>query len=379
MAITERYASASGAGAQDGTSEANAWSWSGWIAAVNALGAGGGAGLRINYKGDVSRTTNSDALSVGGTATSPLILRGYASVIGDGYQGRTNGNGPLIATNFPVVSYTTGKLQAAPSFVIIESMSFTSACTTATSGTLQIGADAELTRSVVVNTANNANCRAVRATSTGSVLRDCDISYTGGNASAAAIEGPTASNIQRLIGCRVTAEGAIGWNTTSGTSSSFYGCTFFNCAAAINVSTTGNVLVLSSTFVNCTTGIALSATSTSRSLVESSLFTDCGTAINFGLTTTAVLIGSCRFDRNTTNIANSGDWVTATNFGQNTTSATQSNEFENYGGNDFRLKSGSPAREIGLPAYRDIGALQHQDSGSGGGMIGGGNLNGGFQ
>lgn len=83
MALTEKYSSAAGAGAHDGTTEGNAFSWVEMIADINA---GNGAGIRYNHKGNVTRAA-SDTISAGGTVGSPCIIRGYTTTIGDGYRG----------------------------------------------------------------------------------------------------------------------------------------------------------------------------------------------------------------------------------------------------------------------------------------------------
>lgn len=79
MAFTERYTTSAGAGAHDGTSEANAFSWTEMVTDWNA---GSRQGYRYNLKGNV--TLAADAVFTGdGTISNPIVLRGYSSTIGD--------------------------------------------------------------------------------------------------------------------------------------------------------------------------------------------------------------------------------------------------------------------------------------------------------
>ena len=75
MAITEKYVTTTGAGAHDGTSEANAWSLTEAIAAA-------AAGNRVNVKAG-TYTLGAGATFPAGTVAAPIIWRGYSSTIGD--------------------------------------------------------------------------------------------------------------------------------------------------------------------------------------------------------------------------------------------------------------------------------------------------------
>lgn len=95
--MATRYASAAGGGAHDGTSEANAWSWAEMIANCD--------GHYTYFKGNHTLTADSNLNACPGTVDSPTVIEGYASTIGDGYQGRANnGAGALVLTNFPVIT-----------------------------------------------------------------------------------------------------------------------------------------------------------------------------------------------------------------------------------------------------------------------------------
>ncbi len=106
MAFTERYASLAGGGTFDGTSEANAWTFSDAIR-YSITGALVTGGTRINIK--AGGTLTAGAVTLSGSA-KPIIFRGYNSVTGDLDNYRRMNDGPLDITNYPVISVTGGPL-----------------------------------------------------------------------------------------------------------------------------------------------------------------------------------------------------------------------------------------------------------------------------
>ena len=71
-----------------------------WGQMVTEINTGVGAGIRYNVKADGTYTRSAfDSMwsAVGGTVTSPLCIRGYKTVIGDGYLGR-DATGALITS-----------------------------------------------------------------------------------------------------------------------------------------------------------------------------------------------------------------------------------------------------------------------------------------
>lgn len=348
MAFTEKYSSAAGAGSHDGSSEANAWSWTEAITAINALGAGGAAGLRLNHKGNVTRTA-SDTYTVGGSSSSPFVIRGYSSTIGDGYQGRTNGNGPLVATNMPTLSYNSTFFPTFAAHTQCESLTISGT----RSGNLVTGANPlVMYRCSLANLSSNTAARCVNNIN-GSLI-DCDMTSTSGATACytMSIAG------QKVIGGRINGGGNTGIVLSVG--ATVVGVTIFNCSIAIDISGSSVPQIHNVTIAGCTTGIKNSIAV--MTTVSGALITDCTTGLDNVASTNYMILVGCRFDRNTTNIASGSDYVSLTNYANDTTSATQANEYVNYAGNDFRLNTGSPARAAGLPYYRDIGALQHYEA-----------------
>jgi len=98
MAWTERYANFDlGTGANDGTTEANAWR------TTAAVIAGVAAGQRVNIKRQTAAfdLTATVTFNVNGTALAPIYYRAYTTTIGDGgfWECAYNGGG-VISLNF---------------------------------------------------------------------------------------------------------------------------------------------------------------------------------------------------------------------------------------------------------------------------------------
>ncbi len=118
MAITERYITRTASGG-DG-SIGSPWTLVEW--AANAV-----AGDRGNVQDDGTDYTLSANLTFAnsGTATSPIITRGYKTVIGDGNQGRTNGTGPLITTHMPTVNCGAYQVLPGKNYLVFNSLLIT--------------------------------------------------------------------------------------------------------------------------------------------------------------------------------------------------------------------------------------------------------------
>lgn len=364
MALTEKYVSTTGGGAHDGSSEANAFTWAEMITDINA---GSKAGNRYNVKADAtySRTTTIDSLTAGGTSTSPVIIRGYASTIGDGYLGRTNGNGPLVVTNMPSISYSTGAFSVSASFIVIESLFVTGSRNGSTFS--MAAADIVAHWCYTLNAAAGANgvCSAV---TNRAFIIDCDfVLGNGGNAGLAAI---SVSSVPRIIGCRISS-------TAIGISSSGIGLvvssnTIYDCAT-IGISLTG---VNAYTIISCNTitacggdGIDIVTGTAVTHIIANNIITDNGGyGIDFNSAAVASVLANNRYRDNTSGNINLGtDWVTATNWGAVTTdTGGPETDYVDAASDNYNLIAASPAVNAGLPLNAAIGALQRDQSGGGG-------------
>lgn len=369
MALVERYVSVAGGGAHDGTSEANAFTWAEMI--TNSATAADGT--RYNIKaGSYSRTTATDAFGVG-SATGPLIFRGYSSVITDGYQGRTGDNGALVTTNMPTVTYTTGGLSAG-SFTVVEALNITSAKTT--SGTLFLGANSFILRCKVDNTVAGVNGVGIFYNSSNAIVIDCDVTETGATGAGPAIGDMGTGSV--LIGCRLksTSGNAVRINVSSIVGPLIaFNTMYVNGTAAIGGTGTANALrIIYNTIVgNATSGIDMVAQSV-LNLVMGNMLTDNGAyAGNFGGAASAFATLYNRTRDNTSGTYNNAaDWISATSFSEVTTdTGGATSDYVDPASNDYTLDALSPAIGMSIPLFASMGALQASASGggTGNGMI----------
>lgn len=255
MAWTERYVSVSGAGAHDGTSEANAWTLAEAIAAY-------ASGQRINVKaGTYSNTTTTRTFATAGTTTAPIWWRGYKTAIGDMDAQPTSAR--VAGTDIPSVTFTTGQFVVSAAYQTFSNLDVQGACTTEQlSGT---GANTLLHRVRVENTnaaagssaakfATGANARLSHSwfKATSSATRVVEVSvnlvgvantYTGGGAG---VEVTSASNDLHFF-CCFRACGSHGYYHSGAAPgvSVLFGNTFRGCGGdgirVANVGTTAAV------------------------------------------------------------------------------------------------------------------------------------------
>lgn len=365
MALVERYVSTTGGGAHDGTTEADAFTWDEMVTDINA---GGKAGNRYNVKANAtySRTTTIDSLTSGGTSTSPVIIRGYLSTIGDGHLGRTNDNGDLITTNTPLVSYTTGAWAIGSAFIVVESFRISG---NRNGSIFSLSAADTVAHWCTISNAaagSNGTCSTV---SNRVAVIDCDyILSNGGNAGLAAI---SVSSTARLIGCRIKS-------TAIGISSSGIGLvvssnTIYDCTTT-GIALTG---VNAYTIISCNTitacggdGIDVVTGTTITHIIANNIITDNGGyGVDFNNAAVASVLTNNRYRDNTSGSINLGtDWVTATNYDAVTTdTGGPETDYVDAASDDYNLIATSPAVNAGLPFSASIGALQRDQSGSGGG------------
>jgi len=245
--FTERYVTVSGAGSNDGTSEANAWSWSQMIAnvATDFTNLAGVGSIRVNVKsgsyGSIGATT-----LIGGAAMRPLVYRGYSSSIGDlDAQGR-NPDGSLNVTNFPTITVTASWTPAA--HIVLQNINFSGSV----NGELILSSAVDnciLIQIKMVNSANNASASCLRLDDS-IVLIMCDFECSGashttvvntdvharyidcrfkGVASAALVSPNDGPIINRclFIGSSVTGTG-ISITSPGAFPISIFNCTFYN-------------------------------------------------------------------------------------------------------------------------------------------------------
>lgn len=371
-AITDRYVTDTGAGSGDGSSIANAMSFATF---TDYMVTGGSftaaAGDRFNIIGAITgRTTTTDVWVNGGNATSPVVVRGWKADNTTAYAGRTGGNGPLITTDFPTISYTTGRINVSGQFIEIENLYVTS--TGGTSSTIALAANSAIFRCYVANSATAGGSAAVNtSTSAQTIVADCDLFQNGasGGATALVVQGSAA----KVIGNRVRSATGAGISVRS--SVAVVNNTVYNCGTVgiIMDQTTGSPLIAYNTVYGCTgDGIDIITGTTPLQLVVGNMITDNGGwAVDFNSSAVAGYVMFNRTRDNTSGAYNlATDWVVATSTGNVTTdTGGASTDYVDAGGLDFSLIRLSPATSAGLPAYSSIGALQRdQTTASGGGQ-----------
>jgi len=374
MAITEYYVSAAGGGAHDGTSEANAWTLSEAITANNALGAGGAAGRRYNIKGAHTARGADDTISVGGTATSPAIWRGYNSTIGDLDTGTRDAYGVLDTTNFPDLGYnSTFRLIVSGSHIVIANIDIAGA----RSGNVvtPTGASVHLYGCRISNTSTNASAIGISMASTNSRVVNCDVS-TGASGGTTAID---CTAVVAIVGCRVTAPGCTGIRlNTSNTILTVVGCTVFGCVDGIAASNaTAGLALFGNTIYGCSgDGVDIISTSSvvTHQIVGNHITDNGGYGVNVNGGTSgafAAIIGNRFRDNTSGNVDGFADWTTGTKFREITTDAGgASTDYVDAATNkDFRLISTAAGYRQGFAYNANVGACGDNVSGGGGGAM----------
>lgn len=369
MALTNRFVTDAGAGAADGTSLANAMSYATFqdymITGGSFTAAPGDVFLLCGTS--QARTTNTDAWVNGGNVTSPVVVRGCDSSGNSAFAGRTSNNLALITTNFPVITYTTGRLNVTGTFIILENLNIA----TANSGAaVTLATDSAITRCKVVNSSTNAAAVCV-ALGARSIIYNNDVALTGASGGLAAINLAAATNA-RVRGNYINGGPAAGLTMTTAVALISRNVFLNATGSHITVtSTSGNCTITDNTFVKGDAdGINIITGATMMQFICDNILTDNGGfGINMVSTSNAGFIAHNRTRDNTSGgIGNGGDWITATSYGEVTTDGGgPETDYVDESTDNYNLVDSSPAVAAGLPYPAAIGALQLEDSGGGGG------------
>lgn len=250
MAYTEAYISPAGAGAHDGSSEANAWTLEEAIAAPIA------AGARGNVKVGTHTLTAARTLP-SGTTENPIEFRGYNSAIGDlDSVGRSSSTGELITTNFPLIDCTASYRLTTGSYNVLKCLSLTSGLNAATLTAATVKSN--LWRVKAANThTTSATSRAIsQGGSNEASMTDCDASIASSSDSAIAIELGRGG----AIGCRAWSAHAtkhsIGIDASANVGAPIVNCVAFHVVTAIR-SGANNSLIGNNSWYDVTTGILI--------------------------------------------------------------------------------------------------------------------------
>jgi hypothetical protein len=378
MAITERYVRADAAGGGDGTTDAasganGAFTWAEMITDINTPR----VGYRYNVKQGTYTLAATSTFTGDGNTTSPNIIRGFKTTIGDATLGRSSG-GALDASNMPTIAYNSGfRFDASGSTsLIVEALSITG---TVANSLLSIADLSAAYNNIVVNSSNSASARAIENAGQSSRVWNNDASLPSGVASARVI-----SATGSAVGNRVTGNNAaVGIYVGNNGGKVIALNTVYNCGPGITKNTTGAEFECGfNTIVNCSgDGIDVVTSSTAQCNIYCNHITGCsGWAIDFNTSTCQKYLFNNRFrDNSSGEINGGGDYQTSSNWLNITSDDTDALDFTNQGSNDYSLKAGAAATSKAIGYLMDIGANGSPVVSSSGGAIGGGNLSGGFQ
>lgn len=357
MALTDRYVSSTGTDTwANATNSATPASWATML--TDAV-----AGDRVNVKADGTYTLAATSTMTGaGSTTSPIIIRGYASTIGDGNLGRTNSNGELITTNMPLIAYNDTFKLTILGATIIESLKIT---TNNNTSSVSLGANSAIKSCVIINSSNATGANTITPITMDTIL-DSDLTLS--NPNAAAVNVQLNNTTVRLFGNRI--KGGICVQTGSG-HIILVGNVIFGAVNCIKTTVAGGIVTAFQNTLVGSSGDAISivTASTAMHAIVNNMITDNG-AYGVNLTSAAAepVFAYNRFRDNTSGHINLGtDWTTGTSWGHVTTdTGGPETDYTDQSTNDYSLISASPAKAAGWFRHLDIGALQREEPAGGG-------------
>lgn len=310
------------------------------------------AGDRVNICAGTYSRSAGDTVTNAGTVGSPIILRGVDATGNPLTVTRTNGNGPLVTTGWPLITWSSGSLTTAKTHIqwrnlYLQSATFTVLCQ---------GVDNQFIGCSIKSTGNASTARCIFS-SASPICVDCDFTLTGATSDYAL--NPAGA----VIGCHFFNSSS----TTNGNCNSGgpYVGNVFGSTIGVHIDNFVANVVSSNTFYSASVADIRTANSsqTVPYIIVNNIFTDSARAMLnlFNGTASHPLLWSNNRTRDNANAdLGFGDWpiynaVTTDTGGPET-------DYVDAAGGDFRLIAASPAVGAGLPAYRDIGALQRQAS-----------------
>jgi hypothetical protein len=375
MAFTEKYVSSLAGGSGNGLTAGTPFTWAQMVAEING---GLGAGIRYNVKADgVYARTAYDSMwaATGGTATSPVYIRGYKTTIGDGYLGRDS-NGALITTNMPQLNYTDGRVELSQRMVL-ESLSF---AYTATGSGVDVFVQVNHWCSIIgckISTARtNGDSKIIGLGGDWALHFECDYFMTAATGPNQQMAFSTNTGV-RVDSCRficscTTLPQGIKCDDGIG----FYGCLIKGAGSGAGLYADGNKVI---TIRNCTItgwqdGIFWNTPSNDRTAwIAGNMITD-NSRYGINLSTGTAWVGLIGPNRTRDNV--SGDTSSSTlDWSQTgriiplvtTDTGGPATDYVNTSVNNYNLIQASPGKGVNVPKISDLGAYGLPDPSGGGG------------
>lgn len=361
MAYTERYVTSGASGGGDGSSGSP---WTLAEAIANAA-----SGDRVNIQSDATYTLGSAITLPNGAAGSPIIWRGYNSTIGDlDAVGRTSATGPLDVSNFPVIDGGSSYLISTGSYNRVECLRLTSS---RDGGTLTVNDYSVVARCRIDNTnASGTNSSGVSGSNKRFEITDSDIAISSTQSASTVYGARIAWGF--MSRCRVWHTGTPGALSVAirpdSIGSSVADCIVFNFGVGIQSS--GQVSIRRCTIYDVVNGMSFT---TGAGVVENNVIYSADYAFAGSSASSLCLESNACGSLASGRINTSG--LGADLEERNAISLT-GDPFTNAASEDFTLNNTAGAGAACRAAsdlwggYLDIGAVQHQDSGGGGGTGG---------
>jgi hypothetical protein len=264
----------------------------------------------------------------------------------------------------PTFSYSgTGAFSVSGNYIVFEAMHITG--TKSGSVSTFSGAGTILYSCIFENATSGSGGIALYASGSSILVENCDVKLTnGGNAGSYALGAAGAG--AKFIGNRVKSS-MHGIMVAS--ASHLFSNQIINSAGVGITNNSSNVgFIVGNTIVGGSSdGIALAVTAGVQLIVNNCITDNSGFGINLNNSGATAMIGFNRTrDNGAGAISGATDWVSAAGWGAVTTdTGGPETDYTNASATDYRLISTSPAISVGIPSYRDMGALQHQATGGG--------------
>ena len=352
--ITDRYVSSTGTSPYFASTNPTT------PCSLSTAGSNATSGDRFNIIADgiYARGTTIDTFPSHTSPNSPVIWRGYLSTPGDGYQSRTNGNGPLITSHMPVITYAgVGRINVTSGNQVFDCLYISGANVI---NTMQLSAGNSNNNNVV------QNCVVIDSVTTAisetPLVYNCDLFCTSAGTSTSIgvfING----NYNKVINTRInmsSGTGSVGITAVNSSQTVLIGNQIIGGSAGIGMQINNiSGLVCGNTILNLQDGINISGNPSAGVIIINNLITDCsGWGINTNSNGNGVFLSFNAFRNNTAgNVNASPDWITGSVYGivSNVSSVSDYIGFPL----DVRLAPTSPAIGAAIFSPASIGAIQN--------------------